>query len=357
MIYLGNNSLPDGVYDLTFLGAGFTQSFSSTNGSSVKFSFHRLFGDIDGDRDVDGQDLAAFRPQMNTTWTGFVAASDAFDGDQDNAVTRTDYDLARANSGKVLTYSSADFVPEPVVATETANPQSTETLVTVTVPTPPQVDFAGDSVDQVPPAPAEDAVPPQAESDGISPPIAAAAPPVVAAPLVDAEPPVMNIIAAPAPVATESPTLVAAVTSNLNGTSAKPASAKTTGPKVIKLPAVKLGASKTPTKAPQKEPSKPKDAPLKSTLAKPNTTTLKQTPTSLGKSQASRGSAKVKPLAPAKNVAKRKITVATARRGSTVRNPAFAPMAFSSTPIGSGAGITSQILQARVERSVLTDAD
>ena len=112
---------------MTFIGAGFAPGFASANGSASNYSFHRLFGDVDGDRDVDGADLAAFRPVLNTSWTGFNASKIAFDANLDNAIARSDYDAARANSGTVFSYTSVtDYIPP---ATVTSSGPATPTVV------------------------------------------------------------------------------------------------------------------------------------------------------------------------------------------------------------------------------------
>ncbi|MCO8124654.1 lamin tail domain-containing protein [Stieleria sp. TO1_6] len=64
---VGGNSLVDGAYQLTVVAAKVTSSDSGTVmafdhsfGDSEADQFFRLFGDHDGDRDVDGQDLGQF---------------------------------------------------------------------------------------------------------------------------------------------------------------------------------------------------------------------------------------------------------------------------------------------------------
>lgn len=54
-------SLPDGSYNLAISAAGVRDLSSQTLAGDYSYAFHRLFGDSDGDRDVDGVDLGAFR--------------------------------------------------------------------------------------------------------------------------------------------------------------------------------------------------------------------------------------------------------------------------------------------------------
>ena len=72
-------SLRDGLYTLNVLGV------SGLIGAG-SFQFHRLFGDSDGDRDVDARDLTAFRQAFGNS-TNLAA----FDGDNDGDVDRADY--------------------------------------------------------------------------------------------------------------------------------------------------------------------------------------------------------------------------------------------------------------------------
>ena len=57
------------------------QSLASTShaGGNYVANFHRLFGDFDGDKDVDDADVAAFRAAFGTSSLAFDADVDAAD--------------------------------------------------------------------------------------------------------------------------------------------------------------------------------------------------------------------------------------------------------------------------------------
>ncbi len=60
-------SLADGLYDLQLTPGAITSNFGQTlTGGVVHFGVHRLYGDFDGDRDVDALDLAKMSPALNT---------------------------------------------------------------------------------------------------------------------------------------------------------------------------------------------------------------------------------------------------------------------------------------------------
>lgn len=79
------NSLADGNYQLTLSGALVTSPVSGAvmgtdyqYGTDAADQFFRLFGDTDGDRDVDAQDLGTFRMSF-----GRAAGSPGYDSDSD----------------------------------------------------------------------------------------------------------------------------------------------------------------------------------------------------------------------------------------------------------------------------------
>jgi surface-anchored protein len=83
-----HGSLRDGRYTLNVLNvAGLT--------GATSLAFHRLFGDADGDQDVDARDLSAFRQAFGNT-TNLAA----FDGDADGDVDRADYRRLLRQYGK-----------------------------------------------------------------------------------------------------------------------------------------------------------------------------------------------------------------------------------------------------------------
>jgi hypothetical protein len=87
------SSLVDGLYTLTVVAAQVTDAAAQTLfGGDYAFDLHRLFGDIDGDRDVDATDFGAFRAAFGTT-------SDAFDFDDDGDVDAADFGAFRQRFG------------------------------------------------------------------------------------------------------------------------------------------------------------------------------------------------------------------------------------------------------------------
>jgi hypothetical protein len=105
----GSSSLADGNYRLTIRAAGVTDSSGQPldgdgngliGGDNVS-AFFRLFGDVSGDRAVDGVDLTAFRNAFGTVSTdaGYVAFLD-FNGD--GAIDGTDLTQFRNRFGVIL---------------------------------------------------------------------------------------------------------------------------------------------------------------------------------------------------------------------------------------------------------------
>lgn len=95
-------SLTDGDYTLTVLGikisTGGVALDGDGNGSpggDYVLTFHRLFGDADGDRDVDAGDFGAFR-------TAFGTSSAVFDSDADGDVDAADFGAFRSAFGTSL---------------------------------------------------------------------------------------------------------------------------------------------------------------------------------------------------------------------------------------------------------------
>jgi len=93
------NSLADGRYTLTALagqisapGGSLDGNADGTGGDDFAFALHRLFGDADGDADVDATDLGAFR-------LSFGAAAVAFDFDGDGDVDAADFSAFRQRFG------------------------------------------------------------------------------------------------------------------------------------------------------------------------------------------------------------------------------------------------------------------
>lgn len=93
-------SLIDGRYQLTLLAAQiaagqFDGNADGTPGDNGTFLFHRLFGDNDGDADVDLADFSAFRQ-------AFGSSSLAFDSDGDGDVDLGDFAAFRGRFGTTI---------------------------------------------------------------------------------------------------------------------------------------------------------------------------------------------------------------------------------------------------------------
>ena len=72
-------------------------------GGTLTANFHRLFGDSDGDADVDFTDLAAFRLALGgPSTTPPILYNPAFDSDGDGDVDFTDLAQFRLRLGTVL---------------------------------------------------------------------------------------------------------------------------------------------------------------------------------------------------------------------------------------------------------------
>jgi len=94
-----NGSLIDGNYELTIGGTalGVDADGSGEVGGQQVVNFHRLFGDSDGDRDVDGADYM----NMYRAHFGDTAYTNVFDVDDDDAVA-DDFMAFFMQYGKIL---------------------------------------------------------------------------------------------------------------------------------------------------------------------------------------------------------------------------------------------------------------
>lgn len=97
-----SGSLADGNYQLTVLGNQITDlagqpldgDANGTSGGDYTFNFHRLFGDTDGDRDIDAADFGPFRQGFGTPSAAFT-----FDFDGDGDVDAADFGQFRQRFG------------------------------------------------------------------------------------------------------------------------------------------------------------------------------------------------------------------------------------------------------------------
>ena len=87
----GGGSLPDGVYDLRVAAAKVRDRAVPviTLAADAAFAFHRLFGDADGDGDVDNADRFDLRSTTNKR-VGHAAFKPYFDYDADDDVDNAD---------------------------------------------------------------------------------------------------------------------------------------------------------------------------------------------------------------------------------------------------------------------------
>ncbi len=84
-----NGSLADGMYQLVVTAGGVRDLAGDAMTANYTSRFHRLFGDADGDRDVDTLDLAQFRKALNRS--AMYDAYSFFDFDGDRNINSYDY--------------------------------------------------------------------------------------------------------------------------------------------------------------------------------------------------------------------------------------------------------------------------
>ena len=95
-------SVADGNYTLLIRGAFVHAADGQTlAGGDVRFGFFRLFGDSDGDRDVDAQDRARFRGALGRR-AGQARYLHYFDSDADRDVDALDHERFKRRYGRVL---------------------------------------------------------------------------------------------------------------------------------------------------------------------------------------------------------------------------------------------------------------
>jgi hypothetical protein len=98
-------SLPDGIYDLVINSSNVTSlaTGQAMSGANQTFTFHRLFGDIDGNGSVDQADYATFlnsygQSKSSPLYNGF------FDYDGNGIINGTDYLQFKLRYGTSLLY-------------------------------------------------------------------------------------------------------------------------------------------------------------------------------------------------------------------------------------------------------------
>jgi hypothetical protein len=103
-------SLPDGVYDLTVIAsrvhAGLRPEPKPSGPTMVgdyRTTFHRLFGDINGSKNVNAADFNAFRGAFGKS-AGQAGYDAGFDFDDSGTVNAADYNAFRSRFGRNLVY-------------------------------------------------------------------------------------------------------------------------------------------------------------------------------------------------------------------------------------------------------------
>ena len=97
-------TLPDGVYDLKVNGTKVADAVSGIAMTSpFTFTFHHLFGDVNGDRRVDANDTLAFNLAEGATASQANYRAD-FDYNGDGIINALDILHFKKNTGDVLTY-------------------------------------------------------------------------------------------------------------------------------------------------------------------------------------------------------------------------------------------------------------
>lgn len=95
-------SISDGHFRLLLDGSRFTDSLGRPlAATTTQRSFHRLFGDLDGDTDVDTLDLAKFHPALGSH-SGDPGYQWFMDYDSDGDVDQLDWGQVRSRLGKKL---------------------------------------------------------------------------------------------------------------------------------------------------------------------------------------------------------------------------------------------------------------
>ena len=95
------DSLSDGSYDLALSSTAVTNAFGKKLASGATFSFHRLFGDADGDRGVSINDFNALASAFATS-RGQIGYNDAFDFDGDGGISINDFNAFAARFGVIV---------------------------------------------------------------------------------------------------------------------------------------------------------------------------------------------------------------------------------------------------------------
>jgi hypothetical protein len=94
-------SLKDGIYKVTVNPADVTGG--TLGGTNLSTTFHRLYGDIDGNKTVNSADYFKFKAAFGST-TGQPNFNSDFDFDGNGKINSADYFKFKANFGRKFTY-------------------------------------------------------------------------------------------------------------------------------------------------------------------------------------------------------------------------------------------------------------
>jgi hypothetical protein len=100
---VSTGSLVDGIYTLRVDPAKVTANAVAMTTAPQPLTFHRLFGDINGDGAVNPLDYVGFRNTFGNE-LGNAGYVDPFDFNNDGAVNPLDYVQFRSRFGKAFTY-------------------------------------------------------------------------------------------------------------------------------------------------------------------------------------------------------------------------------------------------------------
>jgi hypothetical protein len=98
-------SLLDGVYRLRIKAEHVNTPDGPMAADFTSASFHRLFGDINGTKNVNASDYNSFRTAFGGT-SGDAAYKSAFDFDDNGVINAGDFNQIRARFGKSVTYTA-----------------------------------------------------------------------------------------------------------------------------------------------------------------------------------------------------------------------------------------------------------
>jgi hypothetical protein len=97
-------SLVDGIYTLTInQGKVIAADGNSISGASIGFTFHRLFGDIDGNGILNSADYFQFKKAFGSS-AGSSLYTSNFDFDANGTINSADYFKFKTNFGRKFIY-------------------------------------------------------------------------------------------------------------------------------------------------------------------------------------------------------------------------------------------------------------